>query len=183
MYTYIVTAVVKGIVSFLVLLDLFAFDTIDYGNLFYTLELYVGIGRSALRLILSYFCDRAQRVQIDGIMSDLASLLCGVPQDPVLVPMKFCLYLLPLGTILRQHNIGYHIYADDTQLYIPYKFKYPLESLTKLNMCISDSRMCMIKNKIICWPNISLFMIILVAFVSLLISLAYHGNNWQSFKF
>ena len=74
------------------------------------------IGGSALRLIRSYFSDRTQRVQIDGIMSDFDSLLCGVPQGSVLGPMKFCLYLLPLGAILRHHNIGYHIYVDDTQL-------------------------------------------------------------------
>ena len=110
----IVTTVGKGNGSFLVLLDLSAaFDTIDHDNLFYILEKYVGIGRSALRLIRSYFCDRTQRVQIDDIMSDFASLLCGVPQGSVLGPMKFCLYLLLLGAILRHHNIGYHIYADD----------------------------------------------------------------------
>ena len=80
-------------------------------------------------------------------MSDFASLLCGVPHGPVLRPMTFCLYLLPLGAILRHHNIGYHIYADDTQLYISFKCKDPLESLTKLNMCISDIRVWMIKNK------------------------------------
>ena len=62
--------------------------------------------------------------------------------------MKFCLYLLPLGAILRHHNIGYHIYADDTQLYISFKCRDPLESLTKLNMCISDIRVWMIKNKL-----------------------------------
>ena len=48
----------------------------------------------------------------------------------------------------RHHNIGYHIYADDTQLYISFKCKDPLESLTKLNMCISDIRVWMIKNKL-----------------------------------
>ena len=145
MYNNIVTTVGKGSESFLVLLDLSAaFDTI---YLFYILEKYVGIGGSALRIIRSYFSDRTQRVQIDGIMSDFASLLCGVPQGSVRGPMKFCLYLLPLGAILRHHNIGYHIYADDTQLYISFKCKDPLESLTKLNMCISDIRVWMIKHK------------------------------------
>ena len=91
-YNDIVTTVGKGNGSFLVLLDLSAaFDTIDHDNLFYILEKYVGIGGSALRLIRSYFIDRTQRVQIDGIMSDFASLLCGVPQGSVLGPMKFCL--------------------------------------------------------------------------------------------
>ena len=75
----IVTTIGKGNGSFLVLLDLSAaFDTIDHDNLFYILEIYVGIGGSALRLIRSHFCDHTQRVQIDGIMSDFASLLCGV---------------------------------------------------------------------------------------------------------
>ena len=149
MYNDIVPTVGKGNGSFLVILDLSAaFDTIDHDNLFYILEKYVGIGGSALRLIRSYFSDRTQRVQIDGIMSDFASLLCGVPQGSVLGPMKFCLYLLPLGATLRHHNIGYHIYADDTQLYISFKCKDPLESLTRLNMCISDIRVWMIKNKL-----------------------------------
>ena len=97
--------------SFLVLLDLSAaFDTIDHDNLFYILEKYGGIGGCALRLIRPYFSDRTQGVQIDGILSDFASLLCGVPQGSVLGPIKLCLYLLPLGAILRHHNI----YADDT---------------------------------------------------------------------
>ena len=145
LYNDIVTTVGKGNISFLVLLpDLSAaFDTIDHDNLFYILEKYVGICGSALRLIRSYFGDRTQRVQIDGILSDVASLLCGVPRGSVLGPIKFCLYLLPLGAILRHHNIGYHSYADDTQLYISFKCKNSLESLTKLNMCISDIRVWM----------------------------------------
>ena len=97
-YNDIVTTVGKGNGSYLILLDLStAFDTIDHDNLFYILEKYVGIGGSALRLIRSYFSDRTQRVQIDGIMSGFASLLCRVPQGSVLGPMKF---------------------SDDTEVYI-----------------------------------------------------------------
>ena len=85
---------------------------------------------------------------IDGILSDFASLICGVPKGSVLGLMKFCLYLLHLGAILRKHGIVYHIYADDTQLYISFKSKEPLESLEKLNTCISDIRVWMIKKKL-----------------------------------
>ena len=138
-YNDIVITIGKGNRLFLVLLDLSAaFDTIDHDNLFMILERFVGISGSALLLIKSFFSGRTQRVVIDGILSDFANLVCGVPQGSVLGPMKFCLYLLPLCAILKKHNIGYHIYADDTQLYISFNSKEPLTSLTKLNNCISD---------------------------------------------
>ena len=63
-------------------------------------------------------------------------------------PLKFCLYLLLLCSILKHHNIGYHIYADDTQLYISFKCNDPLATLPKLNSCVSDIRVWMIKHKL-----------------------------------
>ena len=99
-YNEIVTTIGKGNGSGLVLLDLSAaFDTIDHENLFNHLENCVGISGNALKLIKSYFSGRTQRVMIDGILSDVASLICGVPQGSVLGPLKFCLYLLPLAAI------------------------------------------------------------------------------------
>ena len=38
------------------------------------------------------------------------------------------------------HNIGYHVYADDTQLYISFKCKQPLKAISKLNSCLADIR-------------------------------------------
>ena len=81
-------------------------------------------------------------------MSDFANIICGVPQGSVLGPLKFCLYLLPLSTILRYHNIGYHVYADDTQLYVSFKCKQPFEAISKLNSCLADIRRWMITNKL-----------------------------------
>ena len=79
---------------------------------------------------------------------ELPTLCVGCHRVSVLGPLKFCLYLLPLGAILKYHGNGYHIYADDTQLYISFKCNNPLASLPKLNNCISDIRVWMIKNKL-----------------------------------
>ena len=109
-YSDIVTMVGKGNGSSLVLQDLSAaLDTIDHDTLFVILDKYIGITGSALQLLKSYFSDRSQRVLIDDVMSGVANIVSGVPQGSVLGPLKFCLYLLPLGAILKYHGIGYHI--------------------------------------------------------------------------
>ena len=149
MYNDIVTTIGRGNGAMLVLLDLSAaFDTIDHDNLFCILEKYVGICGNALQLIKSYFSNRTQRVQIDNVLSDFANIICGVPQGSVLGPLKLCLYLLPLSAILKYHNIGYHVYADDTHLYVSFKCKQPLEAISKLNSCRVDIRRWMITNKL-----------------------------------
>ena len=43
-------------------------------------------------------------------------------------------------------NIGFHVYADDTQLYISFKCKQPVEEISKLNSCLADIRRWMITN-------------------------------------
>ena len=60
----------------------------------------------------------------------------------------FCLYLLPMSAILKYHKIGFRVYADDTQLYISFKCKQPLEAISKVNGCLSDIRRWTITNKL-----------------------------------
>ena len=72
---------------------------------------------------------------IDDVMSGVANIVCGMPHGSVLGTLKLCLYLLPLGAILKYHGIGYHIYADDTQPYISLKCTNHVSSLAKLINC------------------------------------------------
>ena len=131
----------KGNGSGLVLVDLLAgFDTLDHEYLFNHLEKLFGISGNTLKLIMSYFFERTQRVMIDGILSDVASLICGVPQGSVLGPLKFCPYLLFLAAILRYHNIGYHMYVENTQIYIFFQEQRPIWSIGKVKQLYFSHR-------------------------------------------
>ena len=71
-----------------------------------------------------------------------------MPHASVLGPLQFYLYVLLMNAILKYHKIGYHVYADDTQLYISFKCKQPLEAISKVNSCLSDIRRWIITNKL-----------------------------------
>ena len=100
--------------SVLVLLDLSAaFDTVDHNILIDRLVNWVGLSGTVLNWFRSYLQDRNY-----NFVSSQIKMTCGVPQGSILGPLLFNLYMLPLGHILKNNKIGYHNYADDTQIYI-----------------------------------------------------------------
>ena len=106
-------------VSILLNLDLSAaFDTIDHHILLERLHKFLGISGVALQWFKSYLSERVQTVHFNNECSDPTHILYGVPQGSVLGPILFLIYVLPLGIILRNLGFSFHLYADDTQIYI-----------------------------------------------------------------
>ena len=57
----------------------------------------------------------------------------------------FFQYICLLGHIIHKHNLHFHCYADDTQLYVPIKSPTP-GSLDSLKACLTDINSWMSKN-------------------------------------
>ena len=136
--------------AILVLLDLSAaFDTIDHNILLDILDKSFGIRGDALQWFSSYLKDRTQRVQIGSSFSDEHKLSYGVPQGSVLGPILFTIYTTPLGRIIRKHGLTFHLYADDTQLYIAFKpcsTTSKTEAIARIEACVEDIRIWMTNN-------------------------------------
>ena len=103
----------------------------------------------ALMWMRSYLSDRSQSVNVPGGASGKSSVACGFPQGSVLGPLLFSMYTAPIGDIIRPHNLSFHLYADDTQLYIKFKMTDEtnrLLSLCRIEHCINDVRVWMVEN-------------------------------------
>lgn len=72
-------------------------------------------------------------------------MTCGVPQGSILAHIFFSLYMLPVGSIFNKHRVSFHRYADDTQIYVPFK-QNDNQSLSALTACQSDIKAWMSLN-------------------------------------
>ena len=98
-----------------------AFDTVDRSTLLLRLRTRFGVKGSALAWFESYLSSRKYYVQVEGFKSSFRSLDSGVPQGSVLGPLLYVLFTSPVADIIESHDLQYHFYADDTQLYITFK--------------------------------------------------------------
>ena len=131
----------KGLLA--VLLDMSAaFDTVDR-SIFISQLCSIGIQGTAQKWLESHMSNRTKIVCIGGHNSLIES---GIPQVSVLGPILFSIYTLPLGAIFRKHNLQYHLYADDTQLYVDLsgtRDGEATDAVDRIERCIEEARQWM----------------------------------------
>ena len=107
----------QGFLTGAVFIDLRkAFDSVDHDLLINKLESY-GLKNTELNWLLSYLPDRKQVVSISKQTSDFCPITCisGVPQELILAPVLFVLFINNLPTVLTRCQIL--MYADETVMY------------------------------------------------------------------
>ena len=119
----------------------------------------LGVGGSVLRWFTSYLKERYQSIKIGCTLSDACKLVFGVSQGSVLGPL-LSLYTTPLSVIISRHQgIGFHFYADDTQLYVQLTHKNASVAFDKMNRCLLDAKNWMSSNKLKLNPDKTEFIV------------------------
>ena len=88
-----------------------AFDTVDHRILLQKLSCYGIIGDS-LKLIESYLKDRTQCCSLNGQLSSMECVVCGVPQGSIIGPLLFIIYMNDLPQYVSDVDIT--MFAEDT---------------------------------------------------------------------
>ena len=119
----------KGLYTGVIFIDLKkAFDTVDHDILIAKLCHY-GVAGKELDWFKSYITDRKQCCKVNGHVSKLQDIKCGVPQGSCLGPLLFLIYVNDLPFALDRTRAT--MYADDTSI------SYSSRSVTDLTQVIN----------------------------------------------
>lgn len=114
-----------------------AFDCVDHKLLINKLR-QLNFSEPSLAWLTSYLSGRRGAVRgKKGARSEWINITRGVPQGSVLGPLLFCLYTHDICKILKD-RCKYHIYADDTQLYIICTPDQLNEAIHTMNTILGD---------------------------------------------
>ena len=109
------TAIDHGQYAGAVFLDLAkAFDCVAYAILLKKLTGY-GISGGVYSWLKSFLCDRKQQVVFQSNLSSEGPITVGVPQDSILGPLLFSIYVNDLPNALFSSDVN--MFADDTEFH------------------------------------------------------------------
>ena len=102
-----------------------AFNTIDHNILLSRLETRFAVTGATLNWLRSYLTNITQAIVIgdphfEGSRSAFVLLNSAILQGSVLGPILFTIYTAPIGNICRNNHIEFHLYADNTQIYLSF---------------------------------------------------------------
>ena len=121
----------------------------DHAKLISRLSNRFGVKGTALAWFKSYLASRQQFVSVEEGMSSRRPLLRGVPQGSALGPLLYLVYTAPIADIIKKHDLLYHLYADDTQLYISFNTDCCAdldEAKLRVERCVEEIDLWMCKN-------------------------------------
>ena len=118
-------------------------------------QLTFGIDGIAHRWFHSYLSSRKQYVRWGPSRSSVTYLTCGVPQGSVIGPILFVLYTVDLLSVIDNHGLSPHMYADDTQVYCSCKPTAITAFTAKISECVQAATSWMRSNRL--QPNPELY--------------------------
>ena len=119
----------NGLLNGFVFIDLTkVFDTIDHKIILRKMS-NLGVSQAAIKWFSSYLSGRTQRCSVNGKLSTVRTLRCGVLQDSILGPLLFLIYINDLRNSLREAVP--RMFADDTNLTLSAK------TLTELKLALT----------------------------------------------
>ena len=115
-----------------------ASDLVDHSLLIKKLDAYK-CSEHFIKFMDSYLCQRTQVVSIDGKLSRICDIKCGVSQGYVLGHLLFLIFIDDLALVLSEKVHSIDLYADDTTIYdmqsdlemLQSNLQYPLIKLQK----------------------------------------------------
>ena len=97
-----------------------AFDSVSHSKLKSVLNTY-GIQCNVLNWIRSFLSNHVQKVCVNGSFSDTLPVISGVPQESVLGPLLFVIYIDDIVNLVRTSSSAntsdVFLYADDAKLF------------------------------------------------------------------
>ena len=116
-------------------------------------------GRHSTGLNRIWLVD-AKGCRLGDCLSSKANLKFGVPQGSVLGPLLFTFHTTPLSSMICEHAIPQHLYADDSQLYVSFASGNSAAALNGLQSCLASVQSWMSTNKLELNPDNTEFLLI-----------------------